>query len=283
VTVRASIVLILVACGQPARPVLFPVASPAELVEVSSPYNEIRLATSPDGRTRLWGSTDRPGGPGGWNIWMSRRTGTAWSEPAAVSFDSDGNDFDPAYSPDGGFVYFFSNRPGGAGGDDLYRVAVTGETFGDAEHLGPEINTPGDEWAPTPTREGLLFATNVPHAKHDLYFAAAKGTGFARAAPLPGAINTPDHDEFDATYVGTAIVFSRSTDVENDPITLHISHRDAAGYDAGTPLPSSINVAGGYTLGPALDLHDPTLFYFSGKRPEASAGKLDIYRVRLAR
>jgi hypothetical protein len=119
--------------------------------------------------------------------------------------------------------------------------------------------------------------------RSDLYFAAAKGAGFAQAAPLAGAINTPDHDEFDATYVGTDLVFSRSNDVENDPIMLLVAHRDGAGYDAGTPLPASVNVAGGYTLGPAVDLHDPKLFYFSGKRPEAAAGKLDIYRVRLAR
>ncbi|MEO8554389.1 MAG: hypothetical protein ABI678_30650, partial [Kofleriaceae bacterium] len=231
---RAPVLLVLAACSAPAAPrASFPPTSAAELVEVSSPYNEIRLATSPDGTTRLWGSPDRPGGPGGWNIWISRRTGAAWSEPAAVSFDSEANDFDPAYSPDGGFVYFFSNRPGGAGGDDIYRVAVTGDTFGEVEHLGPEINTAGDEWAPTPTADGLLFATNVPHAKHDLYFAVANGKGFAQSAPLPGAINTLDHDEFDATFVGEAIVFSRSTDVENDPIALQVAQRGPNGYDAG--------------------------------------------------
>ena len=277
---KLAVAVLLIACGHPTHPVVT-FAGPAELVEVSSEYNEIRLATSPDGTTRLWGSTDRPGGPGGWNIWMSRRTGATWSVPAAVSFDSDANDFDPAYSPDGAYVYFFSNRPGGAGGDDLYRVPVTGDSFGAVEHLA--INTAGDEWAPTPTRDGLLFASNVPGAKHDLYFAAAEGTGFAKPALLPGAVDTPDHDEFDATFVGTDLVFSRSSDVENDPIALYIAHRGEAGYDAGTLLPPSINVAGGYALGPAIDLHDPTIFYFSSKRPEAGAGKLDVYRVHLSR
>ena len=38
----------------------------------------------------------------------------------------------------------------------------------------------------------------------------------------------------------------------------------------------------GYTLGPSIDLHNPGVLYFSGKRPEATAGKLDIYRVRYA-
>jgi TolB protein len=298
VPAKTALVLIastLAACAH-APPARTPVGeglvitSAAELVApgvVSSPYVEIRLATSPDGRTRLWGSTDRPGGPGGWNIWMSRRLGEgdSWSAPAPVTFDSDANDFDPAYSADGRFVYFFSNRPGGAGGDDIYRVRVTGDGFGEAQNLGPEINTPGDEWAPAPAPDGsaLLFASNRPHEKHDLYLARAVGAGFAPAERLPGRIDTADADEFDATFLadGKTIVFSRSTDAENDPIQLYVASPGPDGYDAGTALPASVNVAGGYTLGPAIDLHDPGILYFSGKRPEAGAGKLDVYRVRI--
>src|SRR6185436_12711549 len=112
------------------------------------------------------------------------------------------------------WVYFFSNRPGGLGGDDIYRAAVTADGFGSAQHLGAEINTPGDEWAPAPSPDGtqLLFASNKPGAKHDLFIAAVRGDGFAPATPLPGAINTPDADEFDATFLsdGSSLVFSRS-------------------------------------------------------------------------
>ena len=284
-------IVALVACGHPVPPsAAFAVTSPAELVEpgtVSSPYVEIRLATSPDGNTRLWGSTDRPDGRGGWDIWLSRKTGDRWSAPVPAPFDSEANDFDPAYSADGRFVYFFSNRPGGAGGDDIYRVPVQGDGFGTVEHLGPEINTPGDEWAPAPSPDGtmLMFASNRPHEKHDLYIAHVVGAGFTRAELLPGAVNTPDNDEFDATFLpdGQSIVFSRSHDADNDPISLFVAHRGATGYDAGTALPASVNVAGGYTLGPSVDLHDPSILYFSGKRPEAGAGKLDIYRIKIHR
>jgi Tol biopolymer transport system component len=275
----------LLACGKPPAP-RFALTSAAELVApgiVSSAYAEVRLAASPDGQLLLWGSTDRPGGPGGWNIWMSRKAGDTWSAPAPAPFNSDANDFDPAFSPDGKLVYFFSNRPGGAGGDDLYRVPVTPDGFGAVEHLGPEVNTPGDEWAPMPSPDGarLLFASNRPGGKHDLYTAELRGTGFAPAVPLPGAINTAD-DEFDATFLadGSSIVFARSTDVETAPIQLFVAVRGAAGYDAGTRLPDTVNVAGGYTLGPTLDWRDRNVLYFSGMRPEAQRGKLDLYRVR---
>jgi len=234
----------------------------------------------------LWGSTDRKGGVGSWDIWMSRRANggasTPWSPPVAVSFNSDAKDFDPAYSPDGRWVYFFSNRPGGVGGDDLYRAAVTGDGFGPAQHLGTAVNTAGDEWAPAPSPDGkrLLFASNAPGAKHDLWIADILDDGFGPPALLPGAINTPAADEFDATFLsdGSSIVFSRSTDVDNDPIQLYFAARGATGYDAGTPLPTSVNVAGGYTLGPSTDGHGT--LYFTGARSEAAAGKLDIYRVQ---
>ncbi|MEO8698507.1 MAG: hypothetical protein ABI867_00655 [Kofleriaceae bacterium] len=287
---RSLAVFVAIGCGsaptQPPSTVAtrqFGLDGAAELFGVSSAYVEIRVATSPDGTLRLWGSTDRPGGPGGWEIWQSRETAGAWSAPEPAAFNSTANEFDPAFSADGKYVYFFSNRPGGAGGDDIYRVPVTAGGFGPVERLGPEINTAGNEWAPQPALDGsgLLFATNRAPGKHDLYFAAAAGTGFAAAAPLPGAINTADHDEFDATYLGdgSSIVFARSTDVENDPIALYVARRGPAGYDAGTKLATTVNVEGGYTLGPSIDLRDRQVLYFSSLRP-GGAGKLDIYRIR---
>lgn len=293
---RYLLLMICTACGSQAStgsslplsaPPTLVIASAAELVApgiVSSEHVEIRLAASPDGTLLVWGSTDRPGGPGGWNIWMSRRTGTSWSAAIAAPFNSDANDFDPAFSADGRWLYFFSNRPGGLGGDDIYRAAVTAEGFGPAQHLGAEINTPGDEWAPAPSPDGtqLLFASNKPGARHDLFIAAVRGDGFAPATPLPGAINTPDADEFDATFLsdGSSLVFSRSRNVDSDPIQLYFARRGATGYDAGTALPDSVNVADGYTLGPSIDQRDRNVLYFSGHRPDASAGKLDVYRVR---
>lgn len=64
------------------------------------------------------------------------------------------------------------------------------------------------------------------------------------------------------------------------PIALHVATLGPAGYDAGTRLPDAVNVPGGYTLGPAIDGRDREILYFTGKRPEASAGKLDVYRAR---
>lgn len=292
---KRAMMLLAAGCARSPKPpvhappppaVTLTVTEPAQLVEAaSSQYLEIRLAARPDGEMLVWGSTDRPGGAGSFDIWVSRKTPSGWSAPASASFNTAAKEFDPAFSPDGTYLYFFSNRPGGAGGDDIYRARVEGDGFGPAEHLGPEINTPGDEWAPTISPDGkrMLFATNKPRAKHDLYIAEVRGDGFAPAALAPGAINTADQDEFDAAFLadGTTIVFSRSPDVDADnyPVELFISALGPNGYGRGEKLSSDVNV-GQFTFGPSIDTKDPNVLYISGARPEATRGKMDLYRLR---
>lgn len=272
------LVLLAAACGAAPK-------SPVELVEpASSAYSEVRLAMSPDGRTMLWGSKDRPGGAGSSDLWMSRQQGGGWSAPQPVSFNSPSKDYDPAYAPDGRYVYFFSDRPGGLGGDDLYRVPVTGDDFGAVEHLDASVNSAGNDWAPLPLPDGsLMFATDGRGGagRHDLFIAAASGHGFTPAIPLPGAVNT-DGDELDPAVLASGdLIYAHSRDINTQPVLLMRAQHRAGGFTAGTPLPDTINVATDATYGAAIDFRDPTLLYFSGTRPELHRGQRDIYRVRL--
>lgn len=253
---------------------------------VSSSYSEIRAATSPDGNTVLWGSTNRPGGAGGWDIWMTRRTGSEWSAPAVVSFDTPSNEFDPAFSADGRLVYFFSNRAGGFGGDDLWQAAFDPRTghFGDASNLGAGVNSAGDEWAPTPSPDGrsLLFATNGRGGagRHDLFISAWRDGAWQSAQALAGEVNT-SADDFDAAFIanGRVLVFARSDDVENAPIALWTAEREGDRYVRATRLDARVNVDGGWILGPALDLAHPDTLLFSGAR-EGGQGLADIHAIR---
>lgn len=254
---------------------------------VSTPYSEVRATVSPDGRTVLWGSTNRPGGAGGWDIWMVRKADGQWSAPAAVSFDTEHNEFDPAFSADGRYVYFFSNRPGGLGGDDIYRVAFDAATarFGAAEHLGAAVNSAGDEWAPAPSPDGtsLLFATDGRGGagRHDLFVSELRDGEWQPARALPGEVNSAA-DDFDATFIGggRGLVFSRSDNVEEAPIALWFAARGADGrYLEPVRLDQRINVDDGGILGPVQDLSDPHRLLFSGQRPEANRGRADIYAI----
>lgn len=252
----------------------------------STDYSEVRLTLSPDGRTALWFSRNRPGGPGGYDIWIARMTADGWSNAEAAPFNSPMRDFDPAFSPDGRFVYFCSDRPGGIGGDDLYRVAVTAEGFGEAEHLGTQVNSAGNEFAPMLSPDGhrLLFSSDRPggDGRQDLFSARHRDGRFEPAQQLPGDINTPA-DEFDATFLSDSatIVFARAGDFRTDRVDLFVSSPDDDCYDIGTPLASNVNSAETDTYGPMLDWSDPDRFTFSGQR--ANANDMDLYLVRYRR
>ncbi|MGQ4660522.1 TolB family protein [Lysobacter sp. F6437] len=251
---------------------------------VSTPASEVRASVSPDGQRIVWGSTDREGGAGGWDLWQARLKDGRWQDAAPLSINSDTNDFDPMFSADGRWLYFFSNRDGGMGGDDLYRVAVRADGHGAVENLGPGVNSAGNEWAPTPGADGrhLLFASDGHGGVggHDLFVVRWDGTAFVEPRALAG-INT-DADEFDGAWLGDgkAIVFARSTDVENDPIQLQLAQCDGRRYTDAAPLELSFNTADGTTLGPALDWNKPGELLVSGRAKSPRAGKMDIYRMK---
>jgi len=105
---------------------------PASLVtELSEPFRDTRTAISRDGLELFLSSdvTGRPGGVGSQDLWVSTRATTSdpWSAPANLGPGVNSTAFDgaPALSFDGTTLYFFSARPGGLGGNDLYVTTRT--------------------------------------------------------------------------------------------------------------------------------------------------------------
>lgn len=280
--------LLLAACLLPGASVpgqRVEIAGDAELFApgvASTGHSEIRLTLSPDGETALWFSRDRPGGAGGYDIWMSRRSAAGWQPATPVAFNSAGRDFDPAFSADGRFVYFCSDRLGGSGGDDIWRVAVRGNGFGAPVNLGPAVNSTGKEFAPMLSPDGrtLLFSSDRPGGVggHDLFTARRTQGGFAAARRVPGALNTAAN-EFDATFLrdGATIVFARAMDFRRDRVDLFFAARGARGYNAGTLLPPTVN-NGRDSYGAMLDWSDRGRLTFSGHRDPQ--GGMNLYRVR---
>lgn len=250
----------------------------------STPHDEIRLTLSPDGKTALWFSRNRPGGPGGYDIWMSRHDGQRWRPAKPVPFNTPGRDFDPAFSADGRVVYFCSDRAGGHGGDDLYRVSVWNHgRFGEPENLGAAVNSVANEFAPMLSPDGrtLLFSSDRAGGAggHDLYTAAIIGGVAQHAPPLAGGINTAAQ-EFDATFLGDGrtVVFARAQDFGSAPVRQFIAYEQDGRYNVGHALPPPLNEPGGDSYGAMLDGSQPGTLTYSARR--AGGQGLDLYRVR---
>ena len=249
---------------------------------ISTKYSDVRLTISPDGNTALWFSRNRPGGPGSYDIWMSRRASGEWHDATAVSFNSPSRDFDPAFSRDGRFVYFSSDRPGGRGGDDIYRVAVTSKGFGTPVSLGDAVNSSGNEWAPMVFGRTLLFSSNGHGGagRMDLFTAVDRRGRFENIKPLPGLLNT-SADEFDATFLrdGVSIIFTRADDLTKDPVALYYGARIDGLYTRGNRLMDEINTPKSDTYAPMLDWSDPNYITFTTRRPADNLRGADLYRV----
>jgi hypothetical protein len=88
-----------------------PWRAPILVAEVSSPSHETGTAVSPDGLT-LWVSSDRPGGKGGLDIWVSTRPtpDATWSTPTPVAELNTAGDEFPRPPAQGGLVMLPSYR-----------------------------------------------------------------------------------------------------------------------------------------------------------------------------
>ncbi len=252
---------------------------------VSTPAGEGHASVSADGQRIVWGTIDREGGAGGMDLWQARLRDGRWQDAAPLALNTRANEFDPMLSPDGRWLYFYSNRRGGHGGDDLYRAPVLVDGgFGKPVNLGAGVNTAGDEWAPMPGPDGdsLLFASDGHggQGRHDLFLARWDGAAFGAPTPLPGAVNTPD-DEFDAAWLGdgATLVFARSLRANEAPVRILVAQCDGQAYAAATPMTLSFNTADQVTFAPAPDWSKPSELLVSGVARSPRAGKLDIYRT----
>ena len=134
--------------------------------ELNSTMDEGACCFSPDGKSMYLTicKTD-PNYPRYATIAVSNRSDASWSKPTELTLSKDtlSSFAHPAVSPDGQWLYFVSDMPGGLGGFDIWRCQIHGNEVGSIENLGEPVNTPGDEMFPTFRPNGDLYFSSDGH------------------------------------------------------------------------------------------------------------------------
>lgn len=205
----------------------------AKPFSIGTPLNtsgwEAQPSISADGRT-LYFVSNRKGGYGGYDIWLSHLTEKGWSEPENMgpNVNTQYDEQSPFIHPDDSTFYFCSNGWPGLGGKDLFvsRLGKDGK-WQKPENLGYPINSSGDENGLTLTANGsyAFFASNnlkgfggydiytfeMPEAVRPKVVTYVKGTVQDKKtkAPLEAAVeiidlqkNTPVYQDYSSEDAG---------------------------------------------------------------------------------
>ena len=182
----------------------------AELLggDVNTKYHEGNLAITADGKRMYFDRNDyfegkyvkNEDGVNQINIYYSEKVDGNWRGVFSVPFNSsEYSTGHPALSPDGNTLYFVSNKPGGKGDSDIYKVSVNAEgAFGTPERLGDNINTEGKEVFPYIDSSGTLYFSSNGHlglgGLDGFYAEANGGNGFNDPINLGKGANSVDDD-----------------------------------------------------------------------------------------
>ena len=175
---------------------------------LNSEYDEGACCFTPDQREMYLTqcSTD-PSYPRFATIVTSARSDAAWGKPQPLEITRDtlSSYAHPAISPDGEWLYFTSDMPGGKGGLDIWRIRLTAAGLGGVENLGEPINTPGDEMFPTFRPNGDLYFSSNGHkglGGLDIYIATADPKTKRYVLEHPGYPLNSQGDDFGMTFEG---------------------------------------------------------------------------------
>ena len=173
--------------------------------ELNTAFDEGVVSFSPDGQTMYLTVARRAlDANTSVEIYTSRRSDATWSAPQKFEITADtlsavGH---PAVSPDGRYLYFSSDMPGGYGGKDIWRINLN-ERVGSLENLGEQINTSGDEMFPYVRTDSLLYFSSDGHPGFgglDIFTARLNSTGDRWSVENLGLPMNSQGDDFGITF-----------------------------------------------------------------------------------
>lgn len=172
--------------------------------ELNTEFDEGIISFSPDGSLMyLTRARREPNAPTSVELYTSSRADAKWSAPQKfeVTADTISVYAHPAVSPDGTYLYFTSDMPGGEGGRDIWRINLK-DRVGSLENLGKWINTPGDEMFPYVRTDSVLYFASDGHPGYgglDIYRAELTKSGGWKVENMGRPVNSAA-DDFGITF-----------------------------------------------------------------------------------
>ncbi len=119
---------------------------PTPLPFNSNEFDDMHPAISIDG-DKLFFASNRPGGLGGMDIYVSYKVGESWSEPVnlGAGVNTAGNDAFPFIHADNTLYFASDGQADRKGGFDLYYVIPEGSQWTKPINMGDPFNTGGDD------------------------------------------------------------------------------------------------------------------------------------------
>jgi outer membrane protein OmpA-like peptidoglycan-associated protein/tetratricopeptide (TPR) repeat protein len=140
--------------------------------DINTKVHEGAITITKDGNTMFFTRTNYlnkkgkdQNGVSSLKLYKATRIKGQWKNIKELPFNSDSfSNGHPTLSNDDETLYFVSDRPGGIGNSDIYKVAILGDDrYGSPENLGKEINTSYNEVFPFMHDNGTLFFSSDGH------------------------------------------------------------------------------------------------------------------------
>lgn len=172
--------------------------------KINTENHEATIGLSVDGSQLLIYRDDEGDG----NIYYSKLDGDKWTAPVKMgpTINTRSQETHAVFSADGNTIYFTSDRKGGYGGLDIYRVRkLPNGEWSLAQNLGPTINTKYDDRSPFMHPDGVsLFFSSKGHETmggFDIFVSTFMDSDLNWTKPenVGYPINTTDDDVFYVT------------------------------------------------------------------------------------
>jgi predicted secreted protein len=244
-------------------------------------------------------TSNRSGGYGNYDIWVSRRSTTddEWGTPVNIgpTINTNQLDFTSYMSPDNLELYFGSHqRSGGYGMDDIWvtRRTTIHNPWGQPTNLGPVVNSSANDWGASISPDGqeLYFCSNRPggYGLGDIWVTrrVTKDDPWGEPTNLGPVVNSPASEAF--TFLssnGLLLFFSDDWYAPIRPggfgnMDMWVTRRASISDPWGAPVNlGPIVNSPSHDCGPRISPDGFTL-YFNSERPGGYGGTLgDIYQA----